>query len=128
METAIVASVTATQQSLWSPIEYLMRDRRDIDPHSNDLHCVDVSTYEDVVWDEVPRRKCGATFPKMIESKSKRLCEDVTTLQCNVIGYTECTMEMVSIPYKSFEMRQESFRRRKCTEGTKVEYHEKKRS
>jgi len=49
---AIIASVTSTD------VEELERTRRDIDPHSNDLHCIDVSTYEDVVWDEVPREKC----------------------------------------------------------------------
>ena len=49
------------------------RSRRDVshavDPHSNDLHCVDVSTYEMVVWDEIDRPKCGATFPKIREPK-----------------------------------------------------------
>ena len=51
------------------------RSRRDVsvDPHSNDLHCVDVSTYEDVVWDKVDRTKCTATFPKIRESKSEEV-------------------------------------------------------
>ena len=49
------------------------RSRRDIDPHSNDLHCVDVSTYETVVWDKVDRTKCTATFPKIKEDKSEEV-------------------------------------------------------
>ena len=60
-----MASATAKTQSPSN------RTRRDIDPHSNDLHCIDVSTYEDVVWDKVPREKCGASFPKMIEQKQE---------------------------------------------------------
>merc|ERR1712142_1124191 len=119
---AIIASVTSTD------VEELERTRRDIDPHSNDLHCIDVSTYEDVVWDEVPREKCTATFPKMIESKQERLCEQVTTLQCNVIGYTECTLSLESLPYKGFEMVPKFFQRKKCKESTKIEFHTKKRS
>ena len=53
------------------------RSRRDVshavDPHSNDLHCVDVSTYENVVWNQVDRTKCTATFPKIREPKSKQV-------------------------------------------------------
>ena len=49
------------------------RSRRDIDPHSNDLHCVDVSTYEEVVYDEEDRTKCTATFPKIREPKSEEV-------------------------------------------------------
>ena len=64
---AIMASATATTHSP------LNRTRRDIDPHSNNLHCIDVSTYEDVVWDQVPREKCKATFPKMTEQKQERV-------------------------------------------------------
>ena len=50
-----------------------MRDRREIDPHSNDLHCVDVSTYEDVVYDANPRTKCDAEFPIIKETKQERV-------------------------------------------------------
>merc|ERR1719315_696930 len=106
----------------------LDRPRRDIDPHSNDLHCVDVSTYEDVVWDDVPTKKCTATFPKKLNNKQKELCEDVTTLQCSVVGYTECKMEMESKSYKSYEMETHYFDVQKCHESTTIEYHKKKKS
>ena len=54
------------------------RNRRDVtgthvDPHSNDLHCVDVSTYEDVVWDELDREKCTASFSKIREPKREQV-------------------------------------------------------
>ena len=123
---AILASATAMKQSLWNPL--LDRKKRDIDPHSNDLHCIDVSTYEDVVWDSVPRDKCTATFPKKVITKQERVCEEVTTLQCNVIGYTECQMEMEGLSYKSYEMKEHYFGRKKCHEETITEYHTKKKS
>ena len=51
----------------------LERLRRDIDPHSSDLHCVDVSKPGDVSWKTEPRTKCTATFPKRIVPKQKRV-------------------------------------------------------
>ena len=69
---AIIASATSTD------VEELDRTRRDIDPHSNDLHCVDVSTYEMVMWDEVPRKKCTAKFPKVVKTKSKNVSKFLT--------------------------------------------------
>merc|ERR1712168_1212934 len=123
---AIMASATAMKQSVWRP--FLDRERRDIDPHSNDLHCVDVSTYEDVVYDAVERTKCTADFPIIKETKQERVCKDVTTLQCNVIGYTECTMEMEALNYKSYKMEPKTFQRKKCKEEMKTEIHKKKKS
>ena len=62
-----------------------MRDRREIDPHSNDLPCVDVSTYEMVMWDEVPRKKCTAKFPKVTVPKSKNVSKFPTPNHCHYI-------------------------------------------
>jgi len=64
----------------------------------------------------------------MIEQKQETICKEVTTLQCNVIGYTECTLTMEPLTYKSFKMTPQSFKRKKCTEKTKIEFHKKKRS
>jgi len=101
--------------------------RRDVDPHSNDLHCVDVSTYENVVWNQVDRTKCTATFPKIREPKSEQLCETVTTLKCNIIGYTECKMEMVPVQYNGFKMQDENFIPQTCEETEITEMHTKKK-
>ena len=77
---AFMASATAVQQSLWKPLESILdRNRREIDPHSSDLHCVDVSTYEMVMWDEIPRKKCTANFPKVTERKSKNVSRFLTS-------------------------------------------------
>jgi len=125
---AFMASATAVQQSLWKPLESVLdRNRREIDPHSNDLHCVDVSTYEMVMWDEVPRKKCTAKFPKVVKTKSKNLCEDVTTLECKVIGYTKCEMEMVPLPYTGNKMVRKMFDQQVCTEKLIKEKHKKRR-
>jgi len=106
----------------------LDRERRDIDPHSNDLHCVDVSTYEDVVYDKVPREKCSAEFPKVTTNKVENICKEITTLQCSVLGYTKCDMTMESIPYKGFKMEEKNLPIKKCTEKMKTELHKKKKS
>jgi len=103
------------------------RSRRDIDPHSNDLHCVDVSTYEDVVWDKVDRTKCTATFPKIREAKTEKVCESVTTLNCEIKGYTECKMEMVAVQYKGFKMEDKEFVPQTCIEDEVEEFHTKMR-
>merc|ERR1739847_36129 len=106
------------------------RSRRDVghvDPHSNDLHCVDVSTYEMVVWDDLEREKCTATFPKIREPKSKQICETVTTLKCDIKGYTECKMEMVPVEYKGFKMTNEKFVAQTCNETIVPEAHKKLR-
>ena len=61
-----------------------MRDRREIDPHSNDLHCVDVSTYEDVVYDANPRTKCDAEFPIIKETKQERVSNFDSTYDLSI--------------------------------------------
>merc|ERR1712037_1031391 len=96
------------------------RSRRDVvDPHSKDLHCVDVSTYEEV------RTKCTATFPKIRESKSEEVCEIVTTLKCEIEGYTECKMEMVPVQYNGFKMEDKEFVPQTCEVKPKMEMHKK---
>ena len=60
--------------------------------------------------------------------KSFQVCKEVTTLQCNVIGYTECTMTMEALPYKGHKMVPKFFQRKKCREEMKTEIHKKKKS
>ena len=54
-----MASATAVQQSLWKPLESALdRNRREIDPHSNDLHCEMADVWprnEDVFLSEIIR-------------------------------------------------------------------------
>merc|ERR1739848_412985 len=90
------------------------RSRRDIDPHSDDLHCVDVSDVGMVVYDDLKCTTCTATFPKIREPKFETVCETVTTLKCDIKGYTECKMEMVPVQYKGFKMTNEKFIAQTC--------------
>ena len=49
------------------------RDRRDVDPHSSDLHCVDVSTHGKVNWVEEKCEQCTARFEKRRISRSRQV-------------------------------------------------------
>ena len=53
------------------------------------------------------------------------MCDEVTEIQCDVVPYTECAMEMEETPYKSYDMENQIFRRKSCTEGMDVVQHTK---
>ena len=53
------------------------------------------------------------------------MCDEVTEIQCDVVPYTECNMEMEETPYKSYEMEQQVYRRKSCSEGMDVVQHTK---
>ena len=68
----------ANSKTIPSPLQELKLDRNaravdGIDPHSGDLHCNDVSTYEPVVWKPKDCKKCTATFPKKSVDKSDKV-------------------------------------------------------
>ena len=46
--------------------------------------CVDVSTYEPVVWAEVPAEQCDTAFVKQCEDREEEVCADVTETRCQV--------------------------------------------
>ena len=46
--------------------------------------CVDVSTYQPVVWQEVDAEQCSTVFVKKCEDKSEEVCADVTETRCEV--------------------------------------------
>ena len=54
-----------------------------------------------------------------------QMCDEVTEIQCDVVPYTECAMEMEETPYKSYDMEQQIYRRKSCTEGMDVVQHTK---
>ena len=83
----------------WIPIESQrnVRTRKDV-TYSNagesvtsdtvDLHhkdfCVDVSTYEPVVWVVRESKECKTEFVKQCEEKSEEVCADVHETRCEV--------------------------------------------
>ena len=54
-----------------------------IDLHNKEF-CVDVSTYQPVVWQEGDAEQCSTVFVKKCEDKSEEVCADVTETRCEV--------------------------------------------
>ena len=46
--------------------------------------CVDVSTYEPVVWVEEEQEVCETMFVKECEEKEQEVCADVSETRCKV--------------------------------------------
>ena len=57
-----------------------------VDLHNKDF-CVDVSTYQPVVWVERDGEECKTDFVKQCEEKSENVCAEVTETKCEVILY-----------------------------------------
>ena len=83
----LVITTNAVTKSLLNPLVWteLSRDRRDIDPHSPDLHCVDVSTRGEVKWYEEKCEQCTATFEKRTTSRSQQVSVIFLSLQYNCL-------------------------------------------
>ena len=56
-----------------------------VDLHNKEF-CVDVSTYQPVVWQEVDAEQCDTVFVKQCEDKTEDVCADVTETRCQVRG------------------------------------------
>ena len=54
-----------------------------VDLHNKEF-CVDVSTYQPVVWQEVDAEQCDTVFVKQCEDKTEEVCADVTETRCQV--------------------------------------------
>jgi len=40
----------------------------------------------------------------MKDAIASQVCDEVTEIQCDIVPYTECKMEMEATPYNSHEM------------------------
>jgi len=49
----------------------------------------------------------------------------VTEIQCEIVPYTECKMEMEATPYNSFEMVKREYKKKECKEGMDTVQHTK---
>ena len=54
-----------------------------VDLHNKEF-CVDVSTYQPVVWVERDGEECKTDFVKQCEDKSEDICADVHETRCEV--------------------------------------------
>merc|ERR1719309_1821797 len=98
-------------------------------PQAVDLHnkefCVDVSTYQPVVWVESEAEECSTVFVKKCEEKSENVCADVTETKCEVVPYTECSMGMEPQEFSQTILAPKKFVEKTCTQGRKVIPHTK---
>jgi len=93
-----------------------------IDLHNKEF-CVDVSTYQPVVWVESEAEECSTVFVKQCEDKSENVCTDVTETKCEVVPYTECQMGMEPQEFSQTVLAPKKFVEKTCTQGRKVIPH-----
>ena len=67
----------ASQSGYGAPAEEV------VDLHNKEF-CVDVSTFQEVVWVERDGEMCKTDFVKQCEQKSENVCADVTETRCQV--------------------------------------------
>ena len=67
---------------------YAAPDDGPVDLHNKEF-CVDVSTYEPVVWVERDGEECKTEFVKQCEEKSQEVCADVHETRCEVGAYRQ---------------------------------------
>jgi len=123
-----------------SPVQHLINRRKANYPASDpapaipqtegeavDLHnkefCVDVSTYQPVVWVESEAEECSTVFVKKCEEKSENVCADVTETKCEVVPYTECSMGMEPQEFSQTVLAPKKFVEKTCSQGRKVIPH-----
>ena len=58
-------------------------DDGEIDLHNKEF-CVDVSTYQPVIWVERDGQECKTSWVKQCEDKTENVCIDVTETVCEV--------------------------------------------
>eukprot|EP00090_Calanus_glacialis_P018919 TRINITY_DN2922_c0_g1_i1.p1 TRINITY_DN2922_c0_g1~~TRINITY_DN2922_c0_g1_i1.p1 ORF type:complete len:340 (-),score=58.63 TRINITY_DN2922_c0_g1_i1:150-1142(-) len=93
-----------------------------IDLHNKEF-CVDVSTYQPVVWVESEAEECSTVFVKKCEEKSENVCTDVTETKCEVVPYTECSMGMEPQEFSQTILAPKKFVEKTCSQGRKVIPH-----
>jgi len=120
---ALVASAASISRTDWPSLMQRLR-REVVDLHSGEF-CVDVSTYGAVVFEPTSREKCDTTFMKQCEDKNEQVCDEVTEIQCEIVPYTECSMTMEELPYKSHVMVPKTIKKKVCSEGMDVVQHTK---
>merc|ERR1712226_1214444 len=95
-----------------------------VDLHNKEF-CVDVSTYQPVVWQEVDAEQCSTVFVKKCKDRSEEVCADVTETRCEVFPYTECGMGMETQEYTKSVLQPKLFVEKTCTQGRKMIPHVK---
>merc|ERR1719430_2490838 len=99
-------------------------DEGGVDLH-NEEFCVDVSTYQPVVWVERDGEECKTEFVKQCEDRTEEVCAEVTETRCEVVPYKECKAEQVPQYYSETELTPKKFIEKSCITGKKSVPHKK---
>merc|ERR1712083_607491 len=95
-----------------------------VDLHNKEF-CVDVSTFQEVVWVERDGEMCKTDFVKQCEQKSENVCADVTETRRQVVPYTECEMGEESQEFTETKFEPKLFVEKHCTTGQRTIPHQK---
>merc|ERR1712025_247071 len=95
-----------------------------VDLHSKEF-CVDVSTYQPVVWVERDGEECETVFVKDCSDRSENICQDVTETKCEVVPYKECKMGLEPQEFSETKLAPKKFVEKSCTQGKKTIPHQK---
>jgi len=95
-----------------------------VDLHNKEF-CVDLSTYQPLVWEEMEGEECHTNFVKECGDKTEEVCANVTETRCEVIPYTECSMGLESQDFSETKLAPKKLVEKACTRGTKMVPHQK---
>jgi len=93
-----------------------------VDLHGKEF-CVDVSTYEAVVWEEEEAEECSTNFVKQCEPRRENVCQDVMETKCEVIPYTECSLGEEPQEFRETVLVPKQFVEKTCVQGRKMIPH-----
>merc|ERR1711970_1567186 len=99
-------------------------DQGSVDLHNKEF-CVDVSTYEPVVWVERDGEECKTEFVKQCEEKTEEVCADVHETRCEVVPYKECKNEQVPQYFTETSLTPKKFVEKSCEQKKKAIPHKK---
>merc|ERR550534_398264 len=95
-----------------------------VDLHNKEF-CVDVSTYQPVVWVESEAESCETVFVKQCSDRSENVCQDVTETKCEVVPYKECKSGQEPQQFTETKLTAKKFVEQGCTQGKKTIPHTK---
>merc|ERR1711887_403764 len=94
-------------------------DAGGVDLH-NEEFCVDVSTYQPVVWVERDGEECKTEFVKQCEDRTEEVCAEVTETTCQVVPYKECKQGVEPQQFGQTKLAPKKFIEKSCTQAKRT--------
>merc|ERR1719244_772248 len=98
--------------------------KESVDLH-NEEFCVDVSTYQPVVWVERDGEECKTEFVKQCEDRTEEVCAEVTETTCQVVPYKECKQGVEPQQFSQTKLAPKKFIEKSCIQAKKTIPHKK---